>query len=302
VTGPPSSVFLTGATGYVGRSVLARLTEADVRVRCLVLPDDPDPPAAGGLVEVVEGDVTRPDGLAAAGDGVEAVVHSAALMPPARAERIRQVNVEGTRTMLELARGWGVSRFVYLSAVSATYPVRNAYGESKLECEEMVRASGLQHTILRPTMVFGPGGGLHFQELVALVRRAPVVFPVIGPGAQRLQPVAIEDVVRAVELALSHPAAANRTYAVSGATVLSFDELVDRVAEALGRRRLKVHVPLALCRALARGLERVRPEPLLSVDAVTGVTQDATLDWSPFARDCGYSPQELDARLASAVA
>lgn len=195
-----------------------------------------------------------------------------------------------------------MSRFVYLSAVSATYPVRNAYGESKLSCEEMVRGSGLPHTILRPTMVFGPGGGLHFQELVGLVRRAPLLFPVIGPGKQRLQPVAIEDVVRAVELALFNPGAVNGTYGVSGRTVLSFDELVDRIAAALGRRRVKVHLPLALCRALARGLERVRPEPMLSVDAVTGVTQDATLDWAPFARDCGYSPQEFYARLEAAVA
>lgn len=294
-------IFLTGATGYIGRALLARMTGCGLRVRCLVLPGDPAAPRPGPLVEVVEGDLTAAWGLRDSGDGVRTVIHSAAVMPPRRPDRIHQVNVEGTRRILEQAQRWSLERFVYLSAVSATYPIPNAYGTSKQRAEEMVRESGLPYTILRPTMVYGPGGGLHFQELVALIRRAPFLFPVIGPGTQRLQPVAIEDVVEAVELVREHPAAASRTYAVSGATIVTFNQLVDQIAAVLGRTRVKVHLPLAPCRALAASLERVRPESLLNRDAVTGVTQDATLDWSDFASDCGYAPSELAKRLAPAV-
>ena len=96
----------------------------------------------------------------------------------------------------------------------------------------MVIASGLDYTILRPTMIYGSGGGLHFQKLVSLIRRAPGLFPVLGPGRARLQPVSIEDVVTAIELALSRPEAAEKTYSVSSATVVTFNDLVDRIGGA----------------------------------------------------------------------
>lgn len=303
VDGAPrqAAVLLTGATGYVGRAVLERLTAAGVRVRCLVLPGDPATPPSGPLVEAVNGDLTSLQPLDGLVDGVQTIVHSAAVMPPARPELFQHVNVEGTRRLLTAASESGARRFVYLSAVSAAYRVHNAYGASKLAAEALVRESRLPHTILRPTMVYGPGGGLHFQKLVSLVRSAPGVLPVIGPGTQRLAPVLIDDVVAAVELARTHADAAGRTYAVAGATVVSFDELVDRIGAAIDRRPRKLHLPLSLCRGLARLSERVNPESFLNTDAVTGVTQDAAPDWSQFARDCGYSPVTLDDGLIRAL-
>ena len=92
-------------------------------------------------------------------------MHCAAVMPPARHERFEQVNVDGTRRLLAGAAGGELQRFVYLSAVSAAYRVHNAYGASKLAAEALVRGSGVPYTILRPTMVYGPGGGLHFRSL-----------------------------------------------------------------------------------------------------------------------------------------
>ena len=294
-------VLLTGATGYIGRAVLDGLVGERMRVRCLVMPGDPASPPSGPLVEVVEGDLTASHALDGLLEGVQTVVHCAAVMPPARHERFEQVNVDGTRRLLAGAAGGELQRFVYLSAASAAYRVHNAYGASKLAAEALVRGSGVPYTILRPTMVYGPGGGLHFQKLAALVRGAPGVLPVIGPGTQRLSPVLIDDVVAAIELARTHPRAVGQTYAVAGATVVSFDELVDRIGAAIGRRPRKLHLPLTLCRGLARVSERANPESFLNTDAVTGVTQDAAPDWSPFARDCGYSPASLDAGLARAL-
>jgi NADH dehydrogenase len=295
------TVLVTGATGYIGRSVVAHLVAHGTPVRCLVMPEDPFELPRSPLVEVVRGDVTAADALADAGDDVDTVIHSAAVMPPARPELICHVNVEGTRRVLEQVKRWALTRCVHLSAVSATYRPLNAYGASKLEAEELVRASGLPYTILRPTMVYGPGGGLHFQKLVGLVRRSPGVLPVIGPGTQRLQPVALDDVVAAIDLARGHPAAIGKTYGVSGRTVATFDELADRIAAALGRSRVKLHVPLRLCRPIARVAGRFAPGSSLTPDVIAGLTQDATLDWEEFARDCGYSPLSLATGLERAL-
>src|SRR5437764_7589943 len=118
----------------------------------------------------------------------------------------------------------------------------------------MVAESGLDHTILRLTMVYGPDGGLHFRKLVSLLERLPYLCPVPGPGTARLQPVFVDDVVRAVELVLDSPAAFGKAYNVSGGTVVLFRELIDRISAVQGRRRRRVHVPLPLCLAGARAL------------------------------------------------
>ncbi len=231
-------------------------------------------------------------------DGVQTVVHSAALMPPNDPARLRSVNVDGTRMLLGLARAGGASRFIYLSAVSAIYPIQNAYGKSKADAEALVASSGLDFTILRLTMLYGAGGGLHFAKLVGLIERIPLFFPVLGPGRARLQPVYVDDAVRAVEIALASPAAVGRTLDVSGASVVTFNELVDAVSAAMGRRHVRVHAPLWLCRIAAAASERLMPGSFLSRDAIVGLTQDATLDHSALVREFGWQPLDLASGLA----
>lgn len=293
-------LFLTGATGYIGLRVGESLAGGGRRVRALVLPGDAVDPRRRFPCDVVAGDVSRIDSFADRGEGVTEIVHAAAVMPPGTAEQMREVNVRGTANVIECARRWGVRRLVYFSAVSAVYPEKNAYGASKAEAERMIVESGLEYTILRLTMVYGPDGGLHFQKLVSLLERLPYFCPVPGPGTARLQPVFVGDVVRAVELVLASPAAVGKAYNVSGGTVVAFRELIDRIVAARGLRRRRVHVPLVLCRAAVSALSVVLPPSFFSADALLGLTQDADLDHSQFHAELGYTPLGLDEGLARA--
>ena len=290
-------ILLTGASGYVGRRVARRLTDSGLKVRGLVPAGETLPTDLPG-VELVRGDILEPGSLEPHGSGVTAVVHAAAAMLPNPAETIRSVNVDGTRNVLAAARRWGARRFVYVSAVSAAYAKRNCYGQSKVEAEALVAASGIPWTVLRPTMVYGEGGGLHFARLAELVKNAPRVFPVFGPGTAKLQPVHVADVANAVQIALSRDEALGGTWGVSGATVVSFDELVGRVAAALGVTRTLVHVPLPLAMAAASLAVRISPSFFLTPEALLGLNQDADLDFRPFADACGYHPRTLDEGLA----
>jgi nucleoside-diphosphate-sugar epimerase len=287
-------ILLTGATGYIGMRLGARLAAAGERVRCLVLPDDPVDPGRRFDADVVRGDVTRLDSFLSHGEGVTAIVHAAAVMPPGAPDRMQEVNVGGTANVIAFAQRWKVRRIIYLSAVSAAYARKNAYGSSKAEAERLVRESGLGYTILRLTMVYGPEGGLHFQKLVSLLRRVPLLCPVPGPGTARLQPVFVEDVIQGVELVLRSPAAEGKTYNVSGGTVLRLRDLIDRIVAIQGLRRRRLHVPLALCQAAASALAAVLPPSFFSPDALLGLTQDAELDHSEFSRECGYAPLSLE--------
>lgn len=295
-------ILLTGATGYIGRHLLRRLGARGDRVRCLVLPDETLNGAVSERVEVARGDVTQFDSLVATGAGIRTIVHCAAAMLPNAGDHIRRVNVEGTRNVIRFAQHHDVRRFVYFSAVSAVYRHRNVYGESKAEAEALVAGSGLDFTILRPTMVYGADGGLHFQALVRLVRRAPGALPVLGSGQARLQPVWIEDVVRAVELVLDQPQSFGKVYGVAGATAVTFDEYVDLLSTTLGRGPLrKVHLPLGLCTAVGRLLEAVVGPNLFSPAALRGLNEHATLDIRPFQADCGYAPVTLEEGLRMAL-
>jgi NADH dehydrogenase len=293
-------IFLTGATGYVGAAISRRLTAAGRPLRGLVLPDDDAGPLERLGAEVVRGDLTRHESFADAGEGITAVVHAAALMLPNPPDLVHKVNVEGTANVLAFAQRWGARRLVYVSAVSAVYARKNSYGRSKEEAERRVRAAGLDFTILRPTMVYGPGGGLHFQKLVSLVDGIPFVFPVLGPGTALLQPVHIDDLVDAVVGVLDTKDAIGRTYGVSGATVLPFNELVRAVAAARHKRRRLVHAPLGLCMAAARVLAPILgPGSFLTPDALLGVNEDAALDSADLQRDSGYRPRPLAEGLAA---
>jgi NADH dehydrogenase len=271
-------------------------------VCCLLLPGEPAIRSTANGVRIARGDLTNAATLRDIPERIDVVVHCAALMLPNPPEEIRRVNVEGTRTALQLAHERGARRFIHFSAVSAVYRSKNVYGESKAESEALVAASGLDYTILRPTMVYGRGGGRHFQQLLRLVRRAPGAVPVLGSGQARLQPVCVDDVVRALELVLDQPRAVGRTYGVAGATVVTFDAYLDRIRAALGRPPLrKLHVPLGVCYAAARALEPLLGPTMFSPGALRGINEDATLDIGPFQRECGFAPVDLDTGLRAAV-
>ena len=230
--------------------------------------------------------------------GIDAIIHSAALMLPNAPAHITHANVDGTANVVRFAQRHGIRRFMYVSAVSAIYRHKNVYGLSKVAAERLVAESGLEYTILRPTMMYGSNGGLHFQKLVSLIRRIPGVVPILGPGTALLQPVWVEDAAEAVELALAHPQAIRKSYDVSGATALTFNEFVDRLTHAIGVKRVKVHVPLMLCQVAAHTLTRLAGPSFFSPEALLGINEDASSDHTALAADCGYQPVTLDDGLA----
>jgi nucleoside-diphosphate-sugar epimerase len=291
-------IFLTGASGYVGMRVGERLAGRGRRVRCLVLPADEVDPGNRFPTQVVRGDLRHLDSFAAYGDGVDAVVHAASARPAASAATLDDVIVRGTAHMIEFARRWNVGRFVYVSAAAAVSAPATPYGAARAEAEKRVAASGLDYTILRPTLVYGPDGAGDFRSLVALVQSFPLLSPLPGSGSARLQPVYIGDLVRAVELVLSHAAAHGKTYNVSGASVVQTRELVTRIASAEGLRRIAVPVPMMLCRATAAALRMAVPASVFRPDAILGLARDAALDHTPLREECGFEPLTLEAGFA----
>jgi NADH dehydrogenase len=243
-------VLVTGGTGFVGPHVVRAIQDAGHDVRALV--------RSGSVpgAERAQGDMTDADSLGRAVQGVDAVVHLVAIRQ-GREEQFQRIMVDGTRDLLTAARDAGVGRFVQMSALGTSEESKDLvpYYRAKWLQEGLVRESGLEHVIFRPSFVFGREGGI-IPTFRKLAKVAPVT-PIIGSGRQRIQPVWVDDVAAHFSHALAKPEAANRTFELGGPDVVSWDEFWTRLKRALGVRRPSLHVPMAFMRANALVTERL---------------------------------------------
>ena len=300
-------VLVTGASGFVGRAVCARLDANGMVVRAAVRGLDQVSGAWRGFarVEPLEvGDLQRPVDWSAALAGVTRVVHLAARVHRLNErgmdglEQFRAVNVTATLRLAAAAAAAGVRRFVFLSSVKVhgdvscgaafseqdeTRPT-DAYGISKLEAErglmELGRAAGLEVTILRPPLVYGPGVGANFRRLLELARSGwPMPMASIH---NRRSLVYLGNLVSAIEVCLEHPAAAGQVFLVADGEDVATPELIRRICRSLGRPARLWPCPQAILAALAGiGGRAHQARRLLSSLTVDGSKIRRLLDWSP---------------------
>jgi NADH dehydrogenase len=200
------TVFVTGGTGFVGRAILRELAARGHRARLLAR--DPDAARARtaslpGEREFCQGDVLEASLLSAALAGADAVIHLVGIISEIGRQTYENVHTRGAENLVAAAKAAGVRRFVQMSALGVRANAVARYHKSKWAAEECVRASGLDWTIFRPSIIYGPGDG--FVNLFARMSRWLPVLPVMGSGKNLMQPIAVEDVARCFVGALATP-------------------------------------------------------------------------------------------------
>jgi uncharacterized protein YbjT (DUF2867 family) len=293
-------ILVTGGTGFIGPKVVHALRAEGRDVRCLVR----KPANAGTLkdwsCEVVQGDVTDASSVRHAAAGCDAVVHLVSIIAGRRSE-FERVMVEGTGNLIAAAEEAGVRRFLLMSALGTDAETKDLvpYYWAKWEMEQAVQASGLEHVIFRPSFVFGRDGGV-LPMFVRQVRWSPVT-PVVGDGERRLQPVWVEDVAAHFAKAIDLPGAANRTFELGGPEVVTWNELFERIARVLGKRRTRLHLPVPFIRAGAAVAELL-PNPPVTRDQLTMLEAgDNVCDVGPARDTFGISSLSLDEQIRRAA-
>jgi NADH dehydrogenase len=235
-----------------------------------------------------DGDITQPETLPAALQGVDTVINLVAIIRAKGGQTFEQVMGAGHRNLVDAAKQAGAGKFVYMSALGTT---RESVGVSqyykyKWASEEYLRGSGLPYIIFRPSFLIGPGGD--FTGLLNMLTLLPIV-PVPGPGNYPVQPMYVRDLARYMVQMLDDPRAVNQTLEIGGPQTFSFTEMLRKTVEAKRKKALVVHMPLPLMRLTVPIIDKVMPA-LITQDQFNmllggSATQDTRLaEWGGFQR------------------
>lgn len=314
-------VLVTGATGFIGGHLARCLVARGHRVRALVRRESPA--LAGAGVELAWGELTHPQALRAAMQGVGAVFHLAAVrgswgIPESVYQR---VNVEGTRSLLEAAARAGVRRLVHCSTVGVarypgnleadeTLPYREPasqvlYHRSKVQAEQLVlewaRSGRVPAVVVRPVITYGPGDEQGMvTRLVMLLAQGR--FVLVGNGRNHVDLAYIDDLVAGMYLALER-GAVGRVYHLSGTAPIRVRTLVAKICTLLGKRSPQIYIPVPVARAAGWGMEMLHKvgdrlgvdldgrEPFVTRDKVATLTVDRGFSHARANRELGYRPQ-----------
>jgi NADH dehydrogenase len=289
----PRTIAVVGATGFVGRAIVARLTESGHRVIAISR-------TGRRLAEWPRGvstraaDVATGRNLAPALEGAAAVVHLVAIPRESSGRTFADVNVRGTQRVVEAATAAGIRRLVHLSVLGVADDPKLRYLYSKWLGERIVRDSDLEWVVLRPSLMFGPGDGFFSLVRTTLKWWSPGVVAIPGDGDTRFQPLAVDDLALAVERSLTDADRARQVYKLGGPDWVTYREIVDAVMQVTGMRRLKLPMPIPLISALTAVTDRILPIFPVSHDQIASLQRPNFTDRDAFERAFGTRPRPMD--------
>jgi UDP-glucose 4-epimerase len=286
-------IALTGATGFIGSHLLAKLSGRGYRLRVLLRRPSPEPIAcASALI----GDLARPHHMSEALAGADAVIHSAGVaegMSGLPEDDYRLFNTEATLKLARAAERAKVKRFVFLSSVRAQCGAcadhvqtellearpTDAYGRSKLAAEQGLAATELDWVALRLALVYGPGVQGNIAKLAGLAR-SPYPLPLAGLKSRRSL-LALDNLVEAVEKVLRVEAPLKRPFIVADPEPLTIAEMIGGIRAGLGRRPGLFPLPRPVLAATLKAMGMPEAYQLLSGSLLADSSALASLDWKP---------------------
>ena len=308
-------VLVTGASGFIGSRLAARLAGEGRRVRCLVRPSSDTSALARLPVELATGALDQEGSLRRASEGCEQIVHCAALVSDwATVAEIRAANVTGTRNVLAAAAAAATRRFVHISTTDVyghpgSGPLSeerrpagfaNWYAQTKLEAEAEVLAARLpEAAILRPATVYGPGSVEVVGEIARAIEGGHMLLVDRGRALAGL--CYVENLIDAIMLALDRPLDARRTFNVTDELPVTWAQFTGDLARGLDAPRVRLSLPYPMAMAIAVAMERgyravraatgIQTAPLLSRQAVQVLGRDQSFSAARASEVLGWRPQ-----------
>ncbi len=276
------NIFLTGSTGFVGKQILKDLLNENHRVRCLVRKGSESKISQyKNGVEIVDGDITNARSLEGKLKGCDAVINLVGIIReyPLKGITFKKMHYEGTVNLVNAARSQGVNRFIQMSALGARAHGKTRYQLTKFHAEEYIRSNGLDYTIFRPSIIFGPED--KFVNMFAKMLRIQQFVPVVGNGKYQMQPVSVENVSLGFVKSVEKSDTIGKIFEVGGPEKISLNQLIDIIAEALCVPPHKLHIPVFIMNIMAEMFDWLPFFPVTK-EQITMLIEGNTCDERPF--------------------
>lgn len=269
-------VFLTGGTGYAGRFLVDAFLKEGSSVQCLVRKTSQTEDLERRGVSLVWGDLEHPIGLSKKLKGIEAVVSA--------------THIRHAPALISVCREAGVKRVVFLSSTWRFSKVNTTGVNTVIAGEEAVNVSGLETTLLRPTMIYGPGDDRNISRLRNYLRRYRII-PIFGNGSRLVQPVYVTDLAKAVVQAIGSSLAIGKSYQIAGADSMAYIEMINLLSQEIGRTVVKIHLPIFLVLPPIRVYERLFLGKSIWSDRILRMDEDRNFEISDAKQDLGFTPR-----------
>jgi uncharacterized protein YbjT (DUF2867 family) len=292
-------IFLTGGTGFIGGHLLRALSARGHLVTCLARGEGARRLEAMALpgVRVVRGEFTDPGPWSAELMGQQAVMNTVGILREKKPGEFAVVHTEAPIALFEAAARAGVGKIVQLSALGADEGARSQFHQSKRAADARLAELGVPYVVLRPSFVYGPGeySMTNFLSLAALP-----ITPVPGDGQFRAQPVHVEDVARALVLAVEREDLQELTIDMGSRATLTFDAMLDILARWLGRRggARKLHIPWGVMHLVAAATDRMGGRGPVTREEVGMLRRGSTADVHAFVEQFGFEPVSFEVGIA----
>ncbi len=293
---PAEVITVFGGTGFLGSAIVRTLLRRGTSVRVatrrperMQSADHPEP------VMAVQADVRDEASVEAALEGSRAVVNAVGLYVEKGADTFESVHVRGAANVARLAARAGVERLAHVSGIGASATSSSSYVRARADGERVVNESFRDATIVRPSVLFGPGDS--FLSTIDGISRLSPVFPLFGSGDTRMQPVFVDDVAEAVARMLEDSATRAHVSELGGPRVHTYREIIEAVLDYRGRRRMLLPIPFTMWALQAKLLALV-PNPPLTEDQVVLMRDDNIVGKDVVTlEDLGITPRDLKALL-----
>jgi len=290
-------ILVTGGTGFIGRALVRQLSDTGQQVRVLLRPSPQSPRLPRGVpVEVAVVSFNDEAGVRAALRGVNQIYHLSSAASKGRRGNLLTTDIEGTRTLAQVAASAEIERLIFLSHIGADRASAFPIQKSKGIAEEHIRRSGVPYTIIRSSVVFGPEDRFT-NNLASLLRTLPGFFPIPGDGRSLLQPLWVEDLVTCLLWALQNPEMVNQTYEIGGGEYFTLRQVLETLMNAAHARRLLIPLPTPYMRALFVMLDNFIPNFNISTYWLDYVAVNRTCPVDNMPRIFGLMPARFGYRL-----
>ncbi|MBN1285206.1 MAG: NAD(P)H-binding protein [Anaerolineae bacterium] len=287
-------ILVTGATGFVGRHLIDALAARGAPVRALIRPRRGRGPAAWGeSVSQIAGTLENTEVLHQAMQGVHTIIHLASAPPWAGPNHLREVDMDGTRSLVTIARSVRIGRFITLSHIGADRASAYTLMRVKGETEEIVRRSGLAYTILRCGMVFGPDDRT-INAIAMQLKANPFVLLMPAGGESLVHPLWIDDLVNALLNCLENPDTVDQTLEIGGPEYLTFNQMVRTIMRVTKTPRALVPIQPYWLRQAAWVFRQILPRPIFTSQWYDRIAESRTADLNSMSDRFGIHPQRFE--------